>query len=172
MYPYKEILWDPRIRVYISLKPTGPWQGPGALYIGKIIYILRNWENCTPFKWGIKLIISFKFTSVLKIQCSLSLESFNSWNCFGKQSLAIAIRNFAIWNWENSSRFAIGNGAYFRPQFEESDCSEPNRDMGFSIYFDTTKLQFMHKQAKTWMTKLYAFFISPSWVHDTLQGSL
>ena len=43
------------------------------------------------------------------------------------------------------SCFATENGADFRPQFEGSDCSEPNRDMGFNA----TKLQFMHKQAKT-----------------------
>lgn len=46
-------------------------QGPSEL--GKLATFWDIGENCIPFKWGAKLIFSFKFTAFLK-NCVLSLK--------------------------------------------------------------------------------------------------
>ena len=62
------------IRTVTSLIGTGS--------MGPLNWILTFWEiekNCTPFKWGIKLMFLFRFKKVLKLQSSLSLKSFDFW---------------------------------------------------------------------------------------------
>ena len=90
----------------------------------------QNWENyqhfgklrknCTPFKWGKKIISFYIYSNLKDWVFSLSLfEKFYFLNCFKKIVIYVnAIGNFSTWNWENTSIFAIGNGADFRPQLE------------------------------------------------------
>ena len=50
-------------------------QGPSELGILSTFWEIK--KNCTLFQWGTKQSFSFEFTTILKIQCSLSLKSFN-----------------------------------------------------------------------------------------------
>ena len=98
-----------------------------------------NWENyrhfwdigknCTSFKWRKYLIFSFRFSAILTIQRSLFLWKVLNFELLWKTSFETfswdqnvnAIGIFLRYNWENTSLFAIGSGAEFRPQFEGSD---------------------------------------------------
>ena len=80
--------------------------------LGKLWSFWGIWEKLHIFKMKNKLIISFKFAVIFKISVLSCWEVFDFLIAL-KKWFSKAIGNFSTCSWENTSLFAIGNGAIF-----------------------------------------------------------